>query len=48
MRRTKFIETQLVEILKDLDTNKLALEIAREHRISKVILQIGEKNTTAW
>ncbi len=38
MKGTKFTETQIVKILKDLDTGKPALEIAREHGISKATL----------
>ena len=38
MKGTKFTETQIVKILKDLDIRKPALEIAREHGISKATL----------
>lgn len=38
MKGTKFTEIQIVKILKDLDTGKPALEIAREHGISKATL----------
>jgi putative transposase len=43
MKGTKFTETLIVKILKDLDTGKPALEIAREHGISKATLYIWRK-----
>jgi putative transposase len=48
MKGTKFTEIQpgrgtIVKILKDLDTGKPGLEIAREHGISKATLYNWQK-----
>ena len=38
MKATKFTKTQIVKILKDLNTGKPVMEIAREHGILKATL----------
>ena len=38
MKRNTFTETQIVKILKDLDSGKLAADVARENGVSKATL----------
>ena len=46
MKATKFTKTQIVKILKDLNTGKPVMEIARKHGILKATLYNWRKKKT--
>lgn len=48
MKRNTFTETQIVKILKDLDSGKLAADVACENGVSKATLYNWRKNTAVW
>lgn len=48
MKKSRFTETQIVKILKEVESGRLVKEVCREHGISDATYYNWKPNTVAW
>ena len=48
MRKSRFTETQIVKILKEVEGGRQVKEVCREYGVSDATYTTGNPNTAAW
>ncbi|KTD49528.1 transposase ORF-A, IS-type [Legionella rubrilucens] len=48
MKKSRYTETQIVKILKEVEAGRLVKEVCREYGISDATYTTGKQNTEAW